>query len=147
MSEPLVIPGDMDEQGVVHLDMPRAAVQAICRKRWAGQRVDVEIRARKSKRSDRQNKALHAAWKGWADHLGYDVDELKREMLALVFGTVEMTSPVSGEVRTVPVEPHTSALNTAQFAELMDRAVITAAETGYHLELPDEWKAKRGRAA
>jgi hypothetical protein len=147
MADPLVIPGDMDEHGVVHLDMPRAAVQAICRKRWAGQRVDVEIRSRKSKRSDLQNKALHAAWKGWADFLGYDVDELKREMLAKVFGTVDMKSPLTGAVVVVPVEPHTSTLNTAQFAELMESAVQVAAETGYLLELPDEWKARKAKAA
>lgn len=141
MSEPLVLSGDVDADGTIRLDLPRTRVQALCRARFATERVDVEIRRRKSKRTDRQNRALHAAWKGWADFLGYDVDELKREVLGQVFGTVEITSPITGRVEHVPVEPHTSKLDTAQFAELMDRAVEIAARTGYVLLLPDEYLA------
>lgn len=143
MSEPLVIPADVDAQGVVHLDIPSSRHRALCRARFAGQRVDVEIRQRKSKRSLDQNKWLHAAFKGWADHLGYGVDELKRELLEIVFGTDEVVSPVSGEVRVVLREPHTAALNTAQFSELMERAMVEAANTGYLIEEPDEWKRRR----
>lgn len=154
MSKPLVVPADCDEQGVVHLDIPAAQHRALCRARFAGQRVDVEIRHRKSKRSIDQNAWMHAAFKGWSDFLGYGVDELKREMLALVFGTDEVTSPLTGEVRIALKEPHTSGLNTAQFCELMERAMVEAANTGYLIEEPDEWKkrkaaeaAKKGRAA
>lgn len=139
---PDVFPGDCDERGRIAFDLPQA-VTAYCRRKFAGKRVDVEIRERKSRRSPKQNRALHAAWKGWADFLGYPVDELKREVLREVFGTHEITSPLTNEVREVLNEPHTSRLNTAQFAELMERAVITAAGTGYVLELPDEWKQKQ----
>jgi hypothetical protein len=58
-----------------------------------------------------------------------------------------MKSPLTGAVVVVPVEPHTSTLNTAQFAELMESAVQVAAETGYVLELPDEWKARKAKEA
>ncbi len=141
--DPLIVAADIDADGRLHLDLPAPQHRALLRARFAEQRVDVEVRLRKTRRSDRQNRALHAAWKGWSDFLGYPVDELKREMLALVFGTEEKASPVTGELRHVLVQPHTSQLTTAQFAELMDRAVQVAAETGYLLELPDEWQAKK----
>lgn len=142
----LTFPGDCDARGRITFDMPQA-VTAYCRRRFAGQRVDVEIRARKAKRSLLQNAYIHAAWKGWADHLGYDVEALKDELLGLVFGYREVTSPITGEVRQVLVEPHTSRLTVPQMSELMERAVIEAAGTGYDLLLPDEWHEARTKAA
>lgn len=146
MSEPLVFPAEIDTEGRIAFDtdcIPSARRLALSRARFGGKRVDVEIRHRKSRRSLEQNKWLHAAFKGWADFLGYSVDELKREVLALVFGADTVTSPLTGEERTVLCQPHTSGLSTRQFAELMDRAIIEAAQTGYVIEEPDEWKAKR----
>lgn len=70
MSEPLVVPADVDADGVVHLDIPAAQHRAACRARFAGQRVDVEIRRRKSKRSLRANAALHAGLHEWAAYRG-----------------------------------------------------------------------------
>ena len=139
---PAAFAGDCDATGRITFDEPKA-VTAYCRAKFAGKRVDVEIRERKSQRSHEQNRWLHAAFAGWADHLGYGVDELKREVLALVFGTDEIRSPLTGAVCSILREPHTSALNTAQFAELMDRALILAAETGYLIEEPDEFRARR----
>ena len=144
--DPLVCAGEVDADGRLHLDLPAAQHRAVLKARFAGERVDVEVRLRKSRRSDKQNRALHAAWKGWADHLGYPVDELKREMLMQVFGADICEAPALGIFgRMGPRKPHTSALTTAEFAELMDRAVQVAAETGYVLELPDEWKAGASR--
>ena len=76
-------PGDCDERGRIAFDIP-AAVTAYCRAKFAGQRVDVEIRPRKAKRSDKQNRAFHAAITPWARELGYHVEELKDELLGLV---------------------------------------------------------------
>ena len=142
----LTFAGDCDERGRITFDSP-SAVTAYCRRRLAGRRVDVEIRPRKARRSLAQNSYIHAAWKGWADHLGYDVEALKDELLGLVFGYREVTSPLTGEIRQVLVEPHTSTLTTAQACELMERAVIEAAGTGYELLLPDEWREARAKAA
>lgn len=146
MSEPLVFPADIDAEGRIVFDtdfIPSARRLALSRARFGGKRVDVEIRHRKSRRSLEQNKWLHAAFKGWADFLGYGVDELKREMLALVFGTDDVTSPLTGEIRSALRKPHTSALTMKEFAEFMDRAMVTAAETGYIIEEPEEWKRRR----
>lgn len=146
MSEPLVCAADCDESGVLHLDMRRPQYQALLKARFAGQRVDVEVRRRKSRRSLAQNKWLHAAFDGWAAHLGYTVDELKREVLALAFGTEEVRSPLTQDVRIVLRQPHTSTLNTEQFCLLMEHAMVTAAETGYVIEEPEEWKARMAKA-
>ena len=135
-----VFPGDCDEKGRIVFDIP-AQVVAFCRKAFAGKRVDVEIRQRKAKRSDRQNRAYHAAIKPWADFLGDDVESVKQDMLALVFGSHLHRSKVSGEWVRVLEKPHTSTLTVAEFSQLMDRTVITAAQTGYVMPLPDEFRA------
>ena len=70
--DPLVTAADCDADGVIHLDMPGRQHRAITKARFAGQRVDVEVRLRKSKRSLQANAAFHAEafnyarWKGHA---------------------------------------------------------------------------------
>ena len=143
MTDPVVLAGDCADDGTLHLDLPRKAVQALCAARFKGQRVDVEIRARKSQRSARQNAAFHAALTPWAKELGYHVEELKDELLGLVWGYEERVSKLTGEVQRVLVKPHTSKLTTAEFSELMEHTVMQAAQTGYVMLLPDEFKQAR----
>jgi hypothetical protein len=138
-------------KGYVHEDTGKFALdpieskkfRAFVAKKFKGQEVDLEIRAHATKRSLRQNNAYHAAIHPWADFLGYDVEDLKDEMLGIVFGYKEVTSPVTGEVRQALVEPHTSNLSVQQFNELMERTVIVAAGTEYLMELPDEYKTRQ----
>ena len=132
-------PGDCDERGKIIFDSPSVVV-AYCKAHYAGQRVDVEIRPRKAKRSDRQNRAFHAAITPWARELGYTVEELKGELLGLMWGYEEAVSKLTGEVTRRLVKPHTSRLNTAEFAQLMEFAAMKAAETGYYMPMPDEWR-------
>jgi hypothetical protein len=138
--------GDCDARGRIAFDVP-SAVTAYCRATFANSRVDVEIRLRKAKRSDRQNRAFHAAITPWARELGYHVEELKDELLGLVFGWHETTAPLTGEARMALNEPHTARLNTAQFSELMEFTVIEAAKTGYVMPLPDEFRERQKRGA
>jgi len=141
-----VFVGVVSEAGTLTLDH-RAAFLAYA-KRFAGDEVEVELRKRRTKRSDRQNRALHAMLTPWANGEGWPIDDLKRELLCEVFGRREVTSPVTGQITYVPQQPHTSALTTVEFALLMDRAVEIAAGCGVVLELPDEYRAaKRTRAA
>ena len=163
MAEPLVVPADVDADGVVHLDIPAAQHRAACRARFAGQRVDVEVRMRKSKRSFDQNAWMHAALTRWivealpeyrepAMRLKDGVERLKDELLALVFGWHVYQSQITGEVVKSLAKPHTSGLSTGEMTELMDVAMVEAAKTGHIIEKPDEWKArkaaaKKGRAA
>lgn len=147
MAEPLVCGADCDDEGRLHLDLPRSQYQALVRARFRGQRVDVEIRARKAQRSHRQNAAFWAAVTPWARELGYEPNELKDELLGLLWGFDEHPSPLTGEVRRVPVKGRSSKLSTAEFCELMEFAVIKAAETGYVMLLPDEFRAAQRKAA
>ena len=137
--------GDCDARGRIAFDVPQA-VTAYCR-RYAGQRVDVEIRPRKAKRTDRQNRLFWALLTPWARDLGYAADELKDELLALLWGTEQRPSKLTGELRQVPVKGHSSALTVAEFTELIDFMLTKAAETGYVMELPDEERAARRKDA
>lgn len=137
--------GFVDDAGKFALDH-RAAFLAYA-KRFAGYEVEVSIRRRKTQRSDRQNKALHSMLTPWSHGEGYPIEELKRDLLIAVFGSREVTSPITGEVILVPVKPHTSQLSTAEFAELMDRSVEIAAGCGVVLELPSEYTARKVKEA
>lgn len=147
MAEPFICGADCDDTGRLHLDLPVAQYRAIVRARFQGQRVDVEIRPRKSRRSGAQNAAFWAAVTPWARELGYEPVELKNELLGLLWGYDEHVSPLTGEVRRVPVKGASSKLTTAEFCELMEFAVMKAAETGYVMLLPDEFRAAQRKAA
>lgn len=148
MSEPFVCGADCDEKGVIHMDMPMAQHRAIVRARFAGKRVDVEVRERKSRRTDLQNRAYHAAITPWAHELGMGVDELKRDLLGLMWGYGEpKVSRLTGEEYRLPIKPHTSRLTTAEFAALMDFTIMTAAKTGYVMLAPDEFRTQQQKAS
>ena len=133
MPDPLVVPGEVDADGVVHLDIPAAQHRAACRARFAGQRVDVEIRRRKSKRSLRQN----AYWWGvvipmLAEHCGYSGEEMHDALKAKFLGREDLER---GLMRI----GSTAALSAADFAALVDRVVLWAAEDlGVIIPLPNE---------
>lgn len=153
MSKPLVIPGDIDADGVVHLDLPRRTVQALCKARFASQRIDCEFRARRSKRSHQANAAFHAEAFAFAAFMGQTgaaavafVEQFKDDLLGLLWGYHVRQNQYTGEVLTTLVEPHTSALTVAQFHELHETAMVKAAEVGYVWQTPEEFKAKRKQA-
>jgi len=129
MSEPLVFPGAISDDGQIHLDTPRRAVQALCLARFKGQRVDVEVRARKSKRSVQANAAFHAEAMNYAaakGHLGAAgvvfVEQFKDDLLGLLWGYHVRQNQYTGQVLTTLVEPHTADLTVAQFHELHEPA-------------------------
>jgi hypothetical protein len=128
----------------VDFDVP-AAYRAYVR-RFQGEEVEVEIRKRRAKRSLDQNAALHAMLTPWCLE-GHLMDDLKRDVLRAVFGTREVVNAITGELEVVLAKPHTSKLNTQEFAFLMERAVEIAAECGVILELPDEYNARKAEAA
>ena len=99
-----------------------------------GQQVLVDIRVKGTKRSADQNAAFHAMIAPWAHEDGHDIDDLKRDLLGIVFGWAE--SPLSETRR--PLKPHTSALTVSEFSTLMERTAEIAAKSGYVLQLPGE---------
>jgi hypothetical protein len=136
--------GFVTEAGVFRLDQP-IAFRAFA-KRFAGYEVEVEIRKKRDKRSDRQNAAFWAALTPWAHDLGYEPNELKDELLALLWGYDDVPSPLTGEIRRIPTKPRSSRLSTQEFCELMEFAAVKAAETGYVMQMPDEYKAAKAKA-
>ncbi len=137
--------GFCDEAGVFKLDYPeqfRRFVAATLK----GEEVELEIRKRRTKRSDQQNRLLWALLTPWAHFLGYEPVELKDELLGLLWGYEEHISKLTGEVLRVPNKARSSKLTTAEFTEFIDFMAIKAAETGYVMEMPDERAPKR-RAA
>lgn len=109
--------------------------------RFKGEELEIEVRKRRTKRSDRQNRALHGMLKPWCDE-GHYIDDLKLDILKHVFGTHERVNPITGEITLAANKPHTSQLTVTEFAELMEQAVILAAQCGVLLDLPEEYKAK-----
>lgn len=120
-----------------------AQQRAFCLKNYgAGGCVDVDIRAHRERRTDRQNRALWALLAEWcvkADQ-GWRPDELKDVMLGRVFGTVERVMPLTGEIVRVNAEPHSSRLGVAKFCQLIEGILETAAlsEPSVYLMAPDE---------
>lgn len=137
--------GFVKDDGRLELDN-RAAFLAYVRK-FKGEEVELEIRKRRTKRSDRQNRAFHAMVTPWANEEGWAIDDLKRELMGEVFGRKEFTSPVTGEMSWTPLKFHTSKLTVQEFNLLMERAVEIAAGCGVILQLPDEYLAERKKRA
>ena len=144
MTDSALFHGFCDEDGTFSLDYP-SAFKAFVSKRWKGEEITLEVYKRRTKRSDKQNRYLHAALTGWARELGYDIEDLKDALLEQVFGLKEVANPLTGEVKKVLQQPHTSTLTTAQFSELVERMVEIAAGTGYIIDLPDEWKQRQAK--
>jgi hypothetical protein len=89
-----------------------------------------------TRRTAAQNDGFHAMITPWARDEGHNVDELKRDLLGVIFGWVG--SPL-GDTR-VPLKPSTSGLTVTEFSELITRSADIAASHGYILQLPSEYK-------
>lgn len=146
MSVTAIFPGDCDQRGRIAFDI-LAQVTAYCAKTFAGHRVDVEIRLRKAKRTDRQNRLLHRALGIWAREQGLDVEQLKDDLLKLCFGVLVRQDIFTGEIVTSLAKPHTAGLSVEEFSTLFDVAVVEAAKKGHIMELPEDYKARRPSAA
>ncbi len=106
-----------------------------------GYEVEQVIRKRRSSRTLRQNRWFHAFMRPLAEHLGYEVEDLKLAGLIALFGT----DVVMGY--TVPTKPHTSDLNTEEFSDLCEWFVQKAAECGFVVLYPEEFKRQHRRGA
>lgn len=140
-----VFVGTIDAEGNVHLDFPTQQ-RGFCKRNLAGQCVEVEIREQRTKRTDRQNRALWALISPWARARGWQTDELKDVMLGIAFGHIEHVMPVTGEIKDVLAKPRSSKLNVTEFCHLIEEILRVAAEDGYWLEAPDEYRKAKEAA-
>jgi hypothetical protein len=84
---------------------------------YEGKDVTIEVRRKKAKRSDQQNKFFHS-WVGLlAEHTGYSSEEMK-DILKYKFLRVEDINDQTGE--TFTYTKNTSKLNKIEFAEFCD---------------------------
>jgi len=145
--------GRVDAQGRIVWDFPHQV--AAYRRHLFAKTGDGHITATfypmRTKRSDRQNRALHALLTPWARERGWTVDDLKTTMLGIAFGHIERVMPVTGEVVKVLAEPHTSRLDVTKFCFLIEEVLRVAAEDDFWLESPEEYRkakeAERKKAA
>lgn len=104
----------------------------------------------RTKRSDRQNRAMWSLLNEWcreADQ-GWRPDELKDAVMGIVFGTIEVTQPLTGLVITSPAKLHTSSLSVADFCRVIDAILELAATTepAVFLDAPDEHRKAKALA-
>jgi hypothetical protein len=135
--------GFVTDTGKLTIDFPKQ-LQAYVRQ-FSGDEVEIEIRKRRTKRSERQNRAFWAALTPWAHELGYEPTELKNELMGLLWGYDEGVSKLTGEVRMVPRKCRSSKLTTKEMSDLMEFAAVKAAETGYVMVLPDEFNQRTAK--
>lgn len=140
-----VFVGKVDSEGRVALDFP-AQQRAYCKAKLAGQCVDVIIAPQGHAKTRAQEAGFHAMITPWAREEGHRIDDLKRDLLRSVFGEMEHTNPLTGEVSMVLREPHTSKLNRAQYCELIERSMELAAECGVVLIAPNEYRELQEKA-
>lgn len=145
-ADPALFPGYVDEDGKVHLESPQQQ-RAYCKRKLAGQCVDVMIAEQGMLKSRLQECGFHAMITPWAKGEGHRIDDLKRDLLRAVFGEMEHTNPITGEVAMVLREPHTSKLSRAKYSELIERTLEIAGECGVILEAPHEYRERKAKDA
>lgn len=144
-ADPALFTGSIDAEGKVHLDFP-AQQRAYCKRKLAGQCVDVIICQSGLMKSRLQEKGFHAMLAPWVKE-GHRIDDLKDDLLAEIFGHMEHVNPITGEVRMVLREPHTSTLSRAKYSELIERTLEIAGECGVILEAPEEYRRRKAQDA
>lgn len=112
-----------------------------------GEELDLTIRPLAVGRTRQQEKGFHAMISPWARAEGHTIDDLKRDLLAEIFGLREHVDVLTSVVVMVLREPHTSKLSKAQYNELIERTLEIAARCGHELIPPSEWRARQAQAA
>lgn len=144
--DPAVFTGACDADGVIHLDHPQQQ-RAYCKKKHAGECVDILIAPQGLLKSRLQEMGFHAMISPWARDEGHRIEDLKRDLLRAVFGEFDHTDPITGKTEKVLAEPSTSKLSRGKYSELIDRTLEIAAECGYVLVAPSEYREQKEREA
>lgn len=144
-ADPAVFLGRVDNEGAIHLDFPKQQ-RAYCKQRLAGQCVEVIIAPQGTLKTRLQEQGFWAMIAPWAQHGGHAPEDLKNDLLREIFGLREHMNPINNEITMVLREPHTSTLSRAQYSELIERTLEIAAECGYVLEAPHEYRERRERS-
>lgn len=144
--DPACFVATVDHEGRVQLDFP-SQLRTYCKRKFAGQAVDVIIAPQGHAKTRLQEAGFHAMITPWAREEGHRIDDLKRDILRAVFGEQEHTNPITGEVSMVLREPHTSKLTRAKYCELIERTMGLGAECGVVLIAPNEYREMKEKTA
>lgn len=144
-ADPAIFAGLVDDHGAIHLEFPQQQ-RAYCKRKLAGKCVDVMVAEQGLLKSRLQESGFHAMITPWARDEGHRIDDLKRDLLRAIFGEMEHSNPITGEVTMVLREPHTSKLSRAKYSQLIERTLEIAGECGVILEAPNEYKERKAKA-
>lgn len=145
-ADPSIFLAVVDAEGELQFEFPQQQ-RAYCKRKLAGQCVDVIVCEQGLMKSRLQEKGFHAMITPWAKGEGHRLDDLKVDLLRAIFGEQEHTNPITGEVSMVLREPHTSTLSRAKYSELIERTLEIAGECGVILEAPQEYRQRKEREA
>jgi hypothetical protein len=107
-----------------------------------GEDFEVTVGAIETDHTRQQEKGFHAMISPWAREEGIAIEDLKRDLLAEIFGLREHTDILTGVVVLLLVEPHTSKLSKKKYNELIERTLDIAARMGHVLIAPSEWRER-----
>ncbi len=108
-----------------------------------GEDLELSIGQPDAHHTRKQEAGFHAMITPWAKDEGHDIADLKRDLLAEIFGTREHVDILTGDVVLVLCEPHTSKLSKKKYNELIERTLDIAARCGYVLVAPSEYKERK----
>lgn len=110
-----------------------------------GEEFQLAIEEMDAHHSRLQESGFHAMISPWAKEGGHKIADLKRDLLAEIFGLREHVDVLTGVVVLLLVEPHTSKLSKKKYNELIERTLEIAARMGHVLEAPNEYKRRKAK--
>lgn len=110
-----------------------------------GEELELTLGPVDARHTRQQEKGFHAMIAPWAKEEGHAIEDLKRDLLAEIFGLREHTDVLTGDVVLVLREPHTSKLSKKKYNELIERTLEIGARCGYVLIAPSEWRERQER--
>ena len=126
------------ETGQWKFDFPKM-VDAYVAATFKGCELDITIDEAGASRTRAQERGYHAMIRPWHEGKGVDVSACKRYVLGVVWGYRDELNPWTGE--RLLVEPRTSGLGKKKYSLLIEETLRLAAEDGYVLVAPDEYRA------
>ena len=129
--------GVVTEDGIkLLLDFPRAFKAFY--KQFAGHEIVLTIAKKSEAKTRAQEKGFHAMIRPWCEARGHRPEDLKVDLLGIIFGWREEPSLLTG--RQLPIEPRTSTLPKEKYSRLIEETMVIAAEDGVVLIAPEEYK-------
>jgi hypothetical protein len=110
-----------------------------------GEEIELTLQPVDARKTRQQEKGFHAMIQPWAREEGHAIEDLKRDLMAEIFGVREHTDVVSGVTVMVLCEPRTSQLNKKQYNELIERTLDIAASCGHLLVAPSEYRERHAK--